>query len=68
MALYPIFVEAKGRRVIVIGGGHVAAEKVRGLLNAEADIAVVSPELLPELEAHKAAGRISHIARATPVA
>ena len=64
MALYPIFVEAKGRRVIVIGGGHVAAEKVRGLLNAEADIAVVSPELLPELEEHKAAGRISHIARA----
>jgi siroheme synthase-like protein len=64
VALYPIFVEAKGRRVIVIGGGHVAAEKVRGLLNAEADITVVSPDLLPELEEHKSAGRITHVARA----
>jgi siroheme synthase-like protein len=64
VALYPIFVEATGRRVIVIGGGHVAAEKVRGLLNAEADITIVSPDLLPELEEHKSAGRIAHIARA----
>ena len=63
MALYPIFVETKGRRVIVIGGGHVAAEKVRGLLNAEADITVVSPELLPELQEHKASGRIGHTDR-----
>ena len=63
MALYPMFVEAKDRRVIVIGGGYVAAEKVRGLLNAEADITVVSPHLLPELEEHKGAGRITHVAR-----
>ena len=64
MALYPIFVEAKGRRVLVIGGGNVGAEKVRGLLNAEADITLVSPELLPELREHAEAGRIAHIARA----
>ena len=63
MALYPIFVEAKGRRVLVIGGGHVAAEKVRGLLNAEAEITIISPKLLPELEGHKALGRIGHVAR-----
>lgn len=63
MALYPIFIEAKGRRVLVIGGGNVGAEKVRGLLNAEADITVVSPELLPELREHRDAGRIHHIAR-----
>ena len=64
MALYPIFVEAAGRRVIVIGGGHVGAEKVRGLLAAEADITVVSPELNDELRAHRDAGRIRHVARA----
>jgi len=63
MALYPIFVETKGRRVIVIGGGHVAAEKVRGLLNGEADITVVAPQLLPELSEHAEAGRIGHIGR-----
>lgn len=63
MGLYPIFVEAKGRPVLVIGGGHVGAEKVRGLLNAEADITVVSPELLPELQELRDAGRIKHVAR-----
>ncbi len=63
MGLYPIFVEAKGRRVLVIGGGHVGAEKVRGLLNAEADVTVVSPTLLQELQELKETGRIKHVAR-----
>ena len=63
MALYPIFVETKGRRVIVIGGGHVGAEKVRGLLNGEADITLVSPQLNAELQEQADAGRIRHIAR-----
>ncbi len=64
MALYPIFVEAGGRPVLVIGGGNVGAEKVRGLLNAEADITVVSPDLIDELREYLAAGRIKHIERA----
>ena len=64
MALYPIFVEAAGRRVIGIGGGHVGAEKVRGLLAGGADVTVVSPELVAELREHRDAGRIRHIARA----
>ena len=64
MALYPIFIEAKGRPVLVIGGGHVGAEKVRGLLAAEADITLVSPELIDELREHATAGRIKHVARA----
>lgn len=64
MALYPIFIEARERRVLVIGGGHVGAEKVRGLLAAEADITLVSPQLNDELRGHAAAGRIKHLARA----
>ena len=63
MALYPIFVELKGRPVIVIGGGNVGAEKVRGLLAAEAAITLVSPDLIDELREHAGAGRIRHIAR-----
>lgn len=63
MALYPIFVECKDRPVLVIGGGHVGAEKVRGLMNAEADITVVAPALNEEMQGYKAAGRFKHIER-----
>jgi len=63
MALYPIFLETKGRPVLVIGGGNVGAEKVRGLLNGEADVTLVSPSLIAELQEHKDAGRIKHIER-----
>lgn len=64
MAYFPIFLEMKGRPVIVIGGGEVGTEKVRSLLTAEADVTVVSPDLHPELEALKANGAIRHVARA----
>src|SRR3990172_5200661 len=63
MPLYPIFIEAKGRRVLVIGGGHVGAEKVRGLLAAEADVTLVAPDLIDELREHAATHRIEHLAR-----
>ncbi len=63
MALYPIFIEAKNRKVLVIGGGNVGAEKVRGLLAAEADITLVSPTLVDELRGHAESGRIKHLPR-----
>ena len=63
MALYPIFVECKDRKVLVIGGGHVGAEKVRGLMNAEADITVVAPQLNEEMQGYKATGRFTHVER-----
>jgi siroheme synthase-like protein len=63
MGLYPIFVEAGGKPVLVIGGGHVGAEKVRGLLNADAAITVIAPQLIDELAECERAGRIHHIAR-----
>ena len=63
MALYPIFIQAAGRPVLVIGGGNVGAEKVRGLLHAGAAITVVSPTLVDELREHLANGRFTHIAR-----
>ena len=44
MTFYPVFLNLRGRRAVVIGGGAVAEQKVRGLLAAGAHVTVVSPE------------------------
>lgn len=49
--LYPANLVVRGRRVLVVGGGRVAAQKVAGLLECEADVHVVATEAGPELGA-----------------
>ncbi|MFI5077790.1 MAG: bifunctional precorrin-2 dehydrogenase/sirohydrochlorin ferrochelatase [Vicinamibacteria bacterium] len=63
MGLYPIVVELARRPCLVVGGGVVAERKVEGLLAADADVTVVSPDLTDLLSDHRAAGRIHHHAR-----
>ncbi len=58
MTFYPVFLDLRGRRAVVIGGGAVAEQKVLGLLSAGAHITVVSPETTPRLAELAAAGGI----------
>jgi siroheme synthase-like protein len=51
VAVFPIFLKLAGRRVLVVGGGPVAASKLRGLLDAEATVVVVAPDVVPEIAA-----------------
>ncbi len=51
MHLYPAFLKLDGRRVVVVGAGAVAASKLRGLLDAGADVTVVAPAWVAEAEA-----------------
>jgi precorrin-2 dehydrogenase/sirohydrochlorin ferrochelatase len=60
---YPIFVDLKGRRCLVVGGGNVAEGKVRGLLAAKADITVVAPELTAAVRQLVDAGQVRYTAR-----
>jgi uroporphyrin-III C-methyltransferase/precorrin-2 dehydrogenase/sirohydrochlorin ferrochelatase len=51
-AFYPVFLDLRGRRSVVIGGGAVAEQKVRSLVAAGAHVTVVSlPPVTPALEA-----------------
>ncbi|HME61065.1 MAG TPA: bifunctional precorrin-2 dehydrogenase/sirohydrochlorin ferrochelatase [Candidatus Binatia bacterium] len=45
MSYFPIFVEMKRRRCLVIGGGAVAERKIAGLLEAGASVTVISPDI-----------------------
>jgi len=47
--LYPVNLRLAGRRCLVVGGGTVALSKVRGLLEADALVTVIAPQVVPEL-------------------
>ncbi len=52
--LLPIALDVAGKRCLVVGGGPVAARKVRSLVQCGAQVHVVAPHLEKELEAWKA--------------
>jgi uroporphyrin-III C-methyltransferase / precorrin-2 dehydrogenase / sirohydrochlorin ferrochelatase len=47
--LFPTFLKLGGRTVLLVGGGPVAAGKLRGLLDAGATVKVVAPDVRPEI-------------------
>ena len=51
LPLYPVNLVLDGKPVLVVGGGRVAAAKVRGLLDARAVVRVVAREVGDELRA-----------------
>lgn len=44
--LFPAFLKLAGKRVLVVGGGPVAASKLEGLVAAGAHVRVVAPEVV----------------------
>jgi uroporphyrin-III C-methyltransferase / precorrin-2 dehydrogenase / sirohydrochlorin ferrochelatase len=60
---YLLGLRLRGRRVLVVGGGAVATRRVPALLDAGADVAVISPEVTASLEGLAAAGQIRWEAR-----
>lgn len=52
--LFPTFLKLRGRKVVVVGGGSVAAAKLPALVSAGARVTVVAPGISPALE--RAAG------------
>ena len=56
---YPSGLRLAGRRVLVVGGGHVAQRRVPRLIAAGADVVVVSPVTTPAVEGLAGAGEIT---------
>jgi precorrin-2 dehydrogenase/sirohydrochlorin ferrochelatase len=62
MPLYPIFLKLEGRKVLVVGGGLIAEQKIEGVLRSATDVTVVSPQVTPRIRLWAHQGRIRHVA------
>jgi uroporphyrin-III C-methyltransferase/precorrin-2 dehydrogenase/sirohydrochlorin ferrochelatase len=60
-SLFPLFADLRGRVVLVVGGGAVAARKVEPLLAAGARVRVGAPKLVKALSGLHDAGSIEHL-------
>ena len=56
--LYIACLRLGGRRCLVVGGGPIGLEKVEGLLACGADVTLVAPEAVDELQAYSREGSI----------
>jgi len=61
---FPITLRLDDARIVVVGGGEIAARKLRLLLKAGPQADVVARELNPEVAALASAGRVRHLAEA----
>ena len=50
MAHFPMFVNLKGKKVLIVGGGRVAYRKIRKLEPFEPNIRVISPEICEDIQ------------------
>jgi precorrin-2 dehydrogenase/sirohydrochlorin ferrochelatase len=63
MNLFPITLDTRGRKAVVVGGGTVAARKCRSLLEAGAVVTVIAPVVTAELQWLHREGKISLVQR-----
>ena len=59
----PVNLLVRGRRVVVVGAGRIAARKIEPLLELGANVVVVAPMVVPEIRAWVEAGRCELIER-----
>ncbi|MFI6155373.1 uroporphyrinogen-III C-methyltransferase [Kitasatospora sp. NPDC051170] len=56
---YPVGLLLAGRRVVVIGGGHVAQRRLPALIASGADLHLISPATTPAVQAMADAGEVT---------
>ncbi len=60
---HPVYLDLKGRTILIVGGGNVALEKLESLLYTQAIITVIAPEAKTEIQEWHSEGRLTWIQR-----
>ena len=55
---YPVYLNLRGRRCVIVGGGTVAEGKIARLLDSGAEICVISPDATPGIRQFVADGAV----------
>jgi siroheme synthase, N-terminal domain len=63
MPVFPLFVELKGKRCVIVGGGKIASRKVEILLRFEAQLIIIAPEISNYILQLEESGKITIIRR-----
>lgn len=63
MALYPVFLRLEGRKVLVVGGGAVAEQKIEGVLRSATDLTVIAPCVTGRIRCWAEEDRLKHLAQ-----
>jgi siroheme synthase-like protein len=63
MTYFPVYLEMSGRRCLVIGGGAVAERKIANLLEAGAEVTVISPEVTAAIASWSEKQELARITR-----
>ncbi len=63
MRYYPVYLDLRERPCLIVGGGPVAERKALTLLEAGAEVTVVSPTLSRKLQDLSLSGKITHRAK-----
>lgn len=60
MSLYPIFLKLEGHKVLIVGGGLIAEQKIEAVSRSATDVTVVSPQITPRIRLWAHQGRIKY--------
>jgi len=63
MALYPVFLKLEGRKILIVGGGAVAEQKIEGVLRSATDVTVIAPHITPRIREWAEEARLIYIAQ-----
>jgi precorrin-2 dehydrogenase/sirohydrochlorin ferrochelatase len=62
MSLYPIFLKLEGHKVLIVGGGLIAQQKIEAVLRSATDVTVIAPQITPRIRLWAHQGRLKHVA------